>query len=244
MVGMKTARSGRYPVALAIAGLAAFTYSRVAVAQAPEKKPNILVIFGDDIGQTNISAYSLGAGGLQDAEHRPHRQGRHDVHRLLRREQLHGGPLVLHHRPDAQAHRTVEGRHPGRAGRPPGARHHDRPGAEAARLRDRPVRQEPSRRPRRVPAHQPRLRRVLRQPLPPERRGGARAPVLAEGRHGLHQGQLAARRACHSVRRRQDRGHRSARPQADGDDRRRDDRRRDRLHGAGRSRRASRSSSG
>ena len=53
MVGMKTARSGRYPVALAIAGLAAFTYSRVAVAQAPEKKPNILVIFGDDIGQTN-----------------------------------------------------------------------------------------------------------------------------------------------------------------------------------------------
>jgi hypothetical protein len=25
-------------------------------AQAPAKKPNILVIFGDDVGQTNISA--------------------------------------------------------------------------------------------------------------------------------------------------------------------------------------------
>ena len=163
-----------------------------------QKKPNILVIFGDDIGQTNISAYTHRRGGLQDAEHRPHRQGRHDVHGLLRREQLHGGPLVLHHRPDAQAHRPVEGRHPGRAGRPAGARHHHRPGAEAAGLRHRPVRQEPPRRPRRVPADRPRLRRVLRQPLPPERRGGARAPVLAEGGHGVHQGQLAARRAPHA----------------------------------------------
>jgi arylsulfatase len=29
-------------------------------------KPNILVIFGDDIGQTNLSAYSF---GLMDIEH-------------------------------------------------------------------------------------------------------------------------------------------------------------------------------
>ena len=54
------------------------------------------------------------------------------------------------------------------AGRPD-----DRRRAEAARLRDRPVRQEPSRRPRRVPADRARLRRVLRQSLPPERRAGA-----------------------------------------------------------------------
>jgi arylsulfatase len=27
---------------------------------ATAKKPNILVIFGDDIGQTNVSAYSMG----------------------------------------------------------------------------------------------------------------------------------------------------------------------------------------
>ena len=62
------------------------------------------------------------------------------------------GRSSLHHRPDAQAHRPVQGRHPGRAGRSSGARHHHRPGAEAARLRHRPVRQEPSRRPRRVSA--------------------------------------------------------------------------------------------
>ena len=40
----------------------------------------------------------------------------------------------------------------------------------------------------------PRLRRVLRQPLPPERRGGAGAALLAEGRHGLHKAN--SRAAC------------------------------------------------
>src|SRR5437588_9935101 len=35
----------------------------VALAQA--KKPNILVIFGDDIGQTNVSAYSMGMMGYR-----------------------------------------------------------------------------------------------------------------------------------------------------------------------------------
>ena len=34
-------------------------------ASAQEKKPNILVIFGDDIGQTNISRYTHGLVGYQ-----------------------------------------------------------------------------------------------------------------------------------------------------------------------------------
>ncbi|MGA9893065.1 MAG: arylsulfatase, partial [Xanthobacteraceae bacterium] len=42
---------------------------QVALAQQPAassgKKPNILVIFGDDIGQTNISAYSFGVVGYK-----------------------------------------------------------------------------------------------------------------------------------------------------------------------------------
>ena len=41
----------------------------IANAQSPTsssgKKPNILVIFGDDIGQTNISAYSFGLMGYK-----------------------------------------------------------------------------------------------------------------------------------------------------------------------------------
>src|SRR5438093_10886932 len=47
---------------IAILGLAG---APGAQAQAPAKKPNILVIFGDDIGQTNISAYSFGVVGYQ-----------------------------------------------------------------------------------------------------------------------------------------------------------------------------------
>jgi arylsulfatase A-like enzyme len=39
----------------------AFSFS----ASAQEKKPNILVIFGDDIGQTNISAYGDGVVGYR-----------------------------------------------------------------------------------------------------------------------------------------------------------------------------------
>mgnify|MGYP003288448190 CR=1 FL=1 len=35
------------------------------LAQAQEKKPNILVIFGDDIGQSNISAYTFGLMGYK-----------------------------------------------------------------------------------------------------------------------------------------------------------------------------------
>ncbi|WP_202409513.1 sulfatase-like hydrolase/transferase [Hufsiella arboris] len=36
----------------------------ISLAQA-QSKPNILVIFGDDVGQTNISAYSFGVLGYK-----------------------------------------------------------------------------------------------------------------------------------------------------------------------------------
>jgi hypothetical protein len=57
------------------AGLAAGTLGGVQLAQAqtqaapaaatPQGKPNILVIFGDDIGWSNISAYNMGMMGYR-----------------------------------------------------------------------------------------------------------------------------------------------------------------------------------
>ncbi len=50
-------RSGMAVLALAVAS--------VAQAQQPAKKPNILIIWGDDIGQFNISAYNMGMMGYK-----------------------------------------------------------------------------------------------------------------------------------------------------------------------------------
>ncbi|MGH6809075.1 MAG: arylsulfatase, partial [Ensifer adhaerens] len=61
------ARPGK-PKALALAGTVLFsTISATAVSAYAQDaaKPNILVIFGDDIGQTNISAYSFGVMGYK-----------------------------------------------------------------------------------------------------------------------------------------------------------------------------------
>src|SRR5262245_234331 len=54
---MKIRNSG-----LLLVGLLALAAPFSAFAQ---KKPNILVIFGDDVGQTNLSAYSLGVMGYK-----------------------------------------------------------------------------------------------------------------------------------------------------------------------------------
>ena len=119
-------------------------------------------------------------GRLHDAEHRSHRQSRRRLHRLLRPAELHGRALGVHHRPGALPHRHVEGRSARRAAGVAEGRPDHRRAPETAGLRDRPVRQEPPRRPRRVPADGARLRRVLRQPLPPQCRRGAGERGLPE----------------------------------------------------------------
>jgi arylsulfatase A-like enzyme len=52
-----------YSLAVLIAS--AVLLCAVVPAQAADKKPNILVIWGDDIGRDNISAYSLGIMGYK-----------------------------------------------------------------------------------------------------------------------------------------------------------------------------------
>ncbi|PRA61319.1 arylsulfatase, partial [Pseudomonas sp. MYb187] len=48
-----------------LAMVAASVIGITAGAVSAAEKPNILVIFGDDIGQTNISAYALGVVGYK-----------------------------------------------------------------------------------------------------------------------------------------------------------------------------------
>ncbi len=109
-----------------------------------------------------------------DAQHRPHRARGDAVHRPLRGSDLYARPRRLHHRPVPRAHRAAHRRPAGLADRHrparPDARHRPAP----AGLRHRAGRQEPPRRPQPPPADGERLRHLLRQPLPPEHRGGAR----------------------------------------------------------------------
>jgi hypothetical protein len=49
----------------AIFGMTALSATTVSQVYAQAQKPNILVIFGDDIGQTNISAYTHGLMGYR-----------------------------------------------------------------------------------------------------------------------------------------------------------------------------------
>ena len=45
--------------------LVAASVMAISATAGAAEKPNILVIFGDDIGQTNISAYSMGVVGYK-----------------------------------------------------------------------------------------------------------------------------------------------------------------------------------
>jgi hypothetical protein len=58
-----------------------FRLPRVQAQPAKTKKPNIVIIWGDDIGQSNISAYTLGLMGYKTPNiDRIAKEGRDDVH--------------------------------------------------------------------------------------------------------------------------------------------------------------------
>ncbi len=64
--GSARARGSLLASAAIMTGIAFAQWAGVQQAQAQDAaKPNILVIFGDDIGQTNISAYSMGVIGYK-----------------------------------------------------------------------------------------------------------------------------------------------------------------------------------
>ena len=73
---------------------------------ADGKKPNILFIMGDDVGWFNIGAYHRGIMSGKTPHLDKLASARHDVHRLLCRGELHGGPGELHHRRNPAPHRV------------------------------------------------------------------------------------------------------------------------------------------
>ena len=121
-------------------------------------KPNILIIWGDDIGEFNISAYNMGMMGYRTP----------NIDRIAKEGALF---TDWYGQQSCTAGRAafITGQSPIRTGLTkvglPGApegltegRPDARRVAQAARLRDRPVRQEPPRRPQRHAAHGSRVR--------------------------------------------------------------------------------------
>jgi arylsulfatase len=65
MTGTSILQSARRTLALGVLAAALLVAARPAAAQTAAKKPNILVIWGDDIGYWNVSAYNQGMMGYR-----------------------------------------------------------------------------------------------------------------------------------------------------------------------------------
>ena len=176
---MRTERAMRHNLSLvAVVTLASVNDRRCYPLRQTAKKPNILIIWGDDIGYWNLSAYNQGMMGYKTP----------NIDRIAKEGALF---TDWYGQQSCTAGRScfITGQVRFRTGLLkvglPGAKEGLQARdvtiagvAEGPRLHHRAVRQEPSRRPRRTSAHSARLRRVLRLSLPPQRRAGARAPGL------------------------------------------------------------------
>jgi hypothetical protein len=135
----------------------------LVAANAQAQKPNILVIFGDDIGQSDISAYTFGLMGYRTPNiDRIAKEGMMFTDYYAEQSCIVGrssSPANHRYAPTFEGRNT--GSHCGTATR----RHHHCRGAKAARLRHRSIWQKPSWRQKRISPDGTRLRRVLRQPL-------------------------------------------------------------------------------
>ena len=193
------------------------------------KKPNILMIMGDDIGMWNIGAY-----------HRGMMAGRTPNLDKLAKEGMLFTDYYAEASCTAGRANFITGELPIRTGMTTVGQAGAKMGlpAEACTiatalkahgLRHWPVRQESSGRPQRVPAHRPRLRRILRLPVSPGRNGRPGASQLsagtAERRRPAQHGSLLGHRqgrpdrdaALGQNRQAKDRRRRQALSQTDGD---------------------------
>ena len=184
-------------------GALALAFAAVAVLEAQaQEKPNILVIFGDDIGITNISAYSdelmgyetpnidrLGMRAFASLHYYGEQSctagraafltGQHGIRTGLTKVGFPGAPMGM-----SQLDPSIGGL----------LKNFGYATASSARTMSATAMR---------PCHRQRVRRVLRQPLPPQRRGGTGAARLPEG--------AGVPRKVRPARRAQDQGHRHAR---------------------------------
>ena len=96
-------RTAKWFPRLALVAASVMAFSATAAAA---EKPNILVIFGDDIGQSNISAYSMGVVGYKTP----------NIDRIAKE-----GMMFTDYYAEnscTAAHRLVQGGRTGRAGGP------------------------------------------------------------------------------------------------------------------------------
>ena len=148
-----------YAVVLLLSTLIGLSVAHTA--WAADKKPNIVIIWGDDIGQSNVSAYSMGLMGFKTPNiDRVAKEGMIFTDYYAEQSCTAGRASFITGQRGLRTG-TDQGRPAGCDARAAEGRPDDRRVAQAARLRHRPVRQEPPRRPQRVPAHRPRVRRVL-----------------------------------------------------------------------------------
>ncbi len=138
--------------------LVAASVMAISAPVGAAEKPNILVIFGDDIGQTNISAYSMGVVGYKTPNiDRIAKEGMMFTDYYAENSCTAGRSSFITGQTPLRTG-PVESRCTRRLGRPAKTRYHHRPGAQVPGLRHRPVRQEPLGRQGRIPADQPRFR--------------------------------------------------------------------------------------
>ncbi len=159
------------------------------------KKPNILIIWGDDIGWFNVSAYNHGIMGYRTPNiDRIAKEGAMFTDWYGQQSCTAGRAAFITGQSPIRTGLTKVGLPGAKLGLQAGRPNH-RGTAQASWLRYRPVRKEPSWRPRRVPADRARLRRILRQSLSLERRGRAGMRRLSEESR-VRQEVRAARRAA------------------------------------------------
>ena len=130
-----------------------------ALAQATKtSKPNILIIWGDDIGYWNVSAYNQGMMGYKTPNiDRIAKEGALFTDWYGQQSCTAGRACFITGQVGFRTGLLKVGL-PGAKEGLAGARRHDRPAAQGAGLHDRAVRQEPPRRRRRDAADGARLR--------------------------------------------------------------------------------------